>query len=200
VYGSQDELIRRLDRASVPHYRYRHAGLGDITATIREIGARIGDRDSAERTASRIEAELAEVRASVATRSHPRTALLFGREPGTLRGIYASGGVGFLHDLLLVAGGENAFGDVPREGLQVTSELLLARAPDVIVEIRSAKGWTQARQQNELSTWRILPGLPAIAAGRVYFVTEEALSIPGPRVVLAARTLRNALHPSAGTR
>jgi iron complex transport system substrate-binding protein len=195
VYSSQDELMRRLDRASIPYYRYRHAGLADITATIREIGARVGDRESAVRTASGIEADLAEIRASVDARSRPRTALLFGREPGTLRGIYASGGVGFLHDLLQVAGGENAFADVSREGLQVTSELLLARAPEVILEIRSPKSWTPERQQLELATWRRLPGLPAVKANRIHFVTDEALSIPGPRVALAARTLANALHP-----
>lgn len=194
VYDSQDDLIGRLTRASIPYYRYRHAGLADVTETMRALGRRTGHENEAARAAGRIDAELAAVRQAVSRRARARTALLFGREPGALRGMYASGGVGFLHDLLVVAGGENVFADVSRQSLQVTAEVLLARAPDVIVEIRSATGWNEARRQAELGVWKTLPGLPAVKANRVHFITEEALSIPGPRVVTAARTLARALH------
>jgi iron complex transport system substrate-binding protein len=194
VYESHDELMRRLDRASIPYYRYRHSGLADVTATLRELGARAGHLGDAERAATRIEAELAAVQKSVAGRRRPRTALLFGREPGALRGIYASGGVGFLHDLLLLAGAENAFADIARPGVQVTTEMLLARAPEAIVEIRAAKGWNDERRLAELAVWRTLPGLPAVKNNRVHLLTEEALSIPGPRVIVAARALASALH------
>ena len=42
VYGSQTELMSRLQRASVPMFRYEHAGLADITSTIRALGDRVG--------------------------------------------------------------------------------------------------------------------------------------------------------------
>ena len=38
--------------------------------------------------------------------------LVFGREAGNLRRIAASGGYGFLADLLDIAGSENVFGDI----------------------------------------------------------------------------------------
>ena len=55
--------------------------------------------------------------------------LVFGREPGSLRNLYASGGLGFLHDMLVAAGGRNAFAGIRRESLQLTSEAILAAAP-----------------------------------------------------------------------
>ena len=42
VYGSQTELMSRLQRAAVPMFRYEHAGLADITSTIRTLGDRVG--------------------------------------------------------------------------------------------------------------------------------------------------------------
>jgi iron complex transport system substrate-binding protein len=194
VYGSQEDLMRRLERASIPYYRYRHAGLADVLATMRDLGARVGLRAGANREAARIEADLSAVRASVAGRRRPRTAVLFGREPGELRGIYASGGVGFLHDLLGLAGGENVFADVKRENLQATTELLLARAPEVIIEIRTAMGWTPDRIAMERAVWNRLPSLPAVRNSRIYFLTDDAISIPGPRVAASAKTLAATLH------
>ena len=50
------------------------------------------------------------------------TLLVFGREPGSLRNIYASAGSGFLHDMLVVAGGEDVLNDIEKESAQVSTE------------------------------------------------------------------------------
>ena len=66
--------------------------------------------------------------------------LVFGRERRALRNIYASGGRGFLHDMLEAAGGDNVFSDIDRESVQATAELILARKPDVILELHRGSG------------------------------------------------------------
>ena len=137
VYGTQKELITRLDRAGVARFDYQHAGLADITVTIRRLGQRIGRADEADRLAAGIERDIGAIRTQVAGRPRPKTALLFDREPGSLRGMYASAGIGFMHDMLEVAGGADAFGDLQRQSLQLSSETLLARAPEVIIELQS---------------------------------------------------------------
>ena len=71
----------------------------------------------------------------VAGRPRPRTVLVIGREPQSLRAISVSGGFGFLHDLLDLAGGDNVFGDVKRESMMVATETILAQPPDVILEL-----------------------------------------------------------------
>jgi iron complex transport system substrate-binding protein len=199
VYASQTDLIERLSQASIPVHQYVHAvdnGLADVTRTLRLLGARLDRASAAESAAARIEAELDDVRRKVAGRTRPRTVLVFGREAGALRGMYASGGVGFLHDLLEIAGGADVFGDVARESVQVSIETLLARQPEVIVELRTT-GLAPARVAQELAVWQGLPGLPAVRDGRVHILTDPALSIPGPRVGAAARALAAAVHPDA---
>lgn len=194
IYGSQTDLMARLTRASIPYFNYRHSGLSGVTATIRELGVRLGRSGDGERVAGGIERGLADIRSKVGQARRPRTALLFGREPGALRGIYASGGVGFLHDLLDVAGGNNAFSEVKRESLQVSSEVMLGKAPDVILEVRSSEGWTADRLARERSLWRSLSSVPAVRSNRIYILTDSSLAVPGPRVVATAQAFFDVLH------
>ncbi|MEO6223217.1 MAG: helical backbone metal receptor, partial [Vicinamibacterales bacterium] len=65
VYGSQEELISRLGRANIPILSYRHAGLADITETMRAVGKRTGYEKPAVTLAAQIEAELQAIRTSV---------------------------------------------------------------------------------------------------------------------------------------
>lgn len=195
MYGSQDDLRTQMRRASVATFDYRHAGLADVTATIRQIGARVDHVPEAERLALSIERELGLIAASVAGRRPPRTALLFGREPGSLRGIYASAGLGFMHDMLVTAGGDDVFADVKQQSLQASLEIVLARAPDVIIETHPTAGWTPDVIRRDIALWSRLTTIPAVRNGRVYILAEDRLLIPGPRVTLAVRALAEVLHP-----
>jgi iron complex transport system substrate-binding protein len=194
VYVSQTDLIARLERVGVPTFVYRHAGLADVNTTISMLGARVGRGAQAARLTRDIDTGLDEVRRSVAGRPRPRVALVFGREAGTLRNIFVSAGVGFLHDLIETAGGRDAFADVKRESIQVSSEAMLARAPEVIIETHQSD-WDTSVTSREQEVWRTLPALPAVRSNRVAFVADDRLFIPGPRVVEAARIMAGIIHP-----
>jgi len=198
VYGTQSDLIAHLDRVHIPVFRYVDAGLADIPAAIEQLGVRVGLTDAGRREAASIRDGLDAVRRSVAGRPRPKTALIFGREPGSLRGMFASGGVGFMHDLLVTAGGADVFGDIARKSLQVTTELLLTRQPEVILEVYPADGWTPERIATERRVWQALPSLPAVRSNRVDILANDALVIPGPRVVEAARLMQTAIHGHIG--
>jgi iron complex transport system substrate-binding protein len=194
VYGTQTDLRTQMERASIPIFLYQHSGLPDITATIRELGVRVGSAKESAALADRIEAEVAEVRRRVANRPRPRTLLVFGRDAETLRGIYASGGIGFLHDMLEAAGGVNVFADVTRQSIQTTSELAVARAPEVIVEIGTDTASSKARN---LRAWEALPSIPAVRTKRIYELRGDGMMNPGPRISASVRRLAEVLHPDA---
>jgi iron complex transport system substrate-binding protein len=145
--------------------------------------------------AAALEQRIAAVRARVAARSRPRTLLVFGREPGALRNMWASGGIGFLHDMLVAAGGDNVFADVAREAVQVTTESVLARAPEVILELRSAGLAGAADVQREVRSWAALASVPAVKSGRVIILVGRDLTVPGPRVAESIERLAAAIHP-----
>jgi iron complex transport system substrate-binding protein len=193
VYGSQSDLRAQLERAGVPIFVYEHAGLADVTTTIRAVGARVGRGDAAAALAASIERQLEAIRARAAGRPRPRTLIVMGRESGALRGIYASGGVGFIHDMVTTAGGDNVFGDIRQQAVQATSELILARRPEVVLELRV--GTLSADEvAREAATWRALSSLPAVRNNRIAILTDPRTVIPGPRVaegtMLIERVLR----------
>jgi iron complex transport system substrate-binding protein len=195
TYGSQTDLKQQLERASIAIFDYRHAGLADITETMRKLGGATGHAAEAERTASTIERSLTRIRERATGGPRPRTLLVFGRERGALRNIYASGGRGFLHDMLDAAGGTNVLADVARESVQVTTELVLARAPDVILEVRSADIDSAAAAAREAQSWAPLASVPAVRNHRIVVLTGKALTVPGPRVTEVVEQMFQALHP-----
>lgn len=194
VYGSQVDLRRQLERANVPVFDYRHAGLADVTTTIQALGERIGNAGEARALAGRIEARLAAVRRRVDGLPRPRVLVVFGRERLALRAIYASGGVGFVHDMVAVAGGDNVFADVGREAVQATTEQILSRRPDLILELR-ADPLTEAEVRQEIATWSQLQGVPAVRNQRVYIISDPRTVVPGPRVAEGVEAIAAVLHP-----
>jgi iron complex transport system substrate-binding protein len=197
MYDTQTELKQQLARAGIPIFPYAHRGLHDITETMRALGARVGLKDAADAAATRIEQQLAEIRTLVAGRPRPRTLLVFGREPGTLRNVEASGGYGFLHDLLAVAGGTDVLADLPRQSVQMSTEMILTRAPDVVIELHYATALRADQLASERRVWSALPSLPAVRDNRVYLLVGDEFVVPGPRIVIAARRLAGTLHPEA---
>jgi len=197
VYATQSDLIQQLERAGVPMFSYEHRGLPDITETMRRLGTRLGIATAADSAASRIEKQLDELRARVAGRSRPRTLLVFGREPGSLRRIDASGGYGFLHDLLEVAGGSDVLADLKRQSVQMSTEMILTRAPEVIIELQYGDSPRREQIDAETRVWNALPSVPAVRNKRVHLMVGDEFVVPGPRIVIAAERFARALHPEA---
>jgi len=136
------------------------------------------------------------VRKRVAGLDRPRTLLVIGRQPGTLQGVYAAGGLGFLQEMLTAAGGENVFADVSRESVQPSSETLLARAPDALLELRAT---TPAGDYpaNDLGVWNTLASIPAVRTARVHSVVGDFVVVAGPRLAEGAEAVARVLHPEA---
>lgn len=197
VYGSQTALERQFARAGIRVYAYRHGGVDNILQTIRDIGALTGHAGDADRVARDVRAQLDEVRARVRGRPRPRTMLVLGRDAGALRGIFASGGVGFLHELLEIAGGQDLFADLSREAVQPSNETMIVRAPEAIIELHADEQPDAATLQRERGVWNLLASVPAVRANRVYLLYGDYLVAAGPRIGRAAETLARVLHPEA---
>jgi len=194
TYHSQEDLTTQLARAGIPTFPFVHGGLAEALESMRTIGGRVGHQAEADALVAGIRRRLDAVTASVAGRPRPRVLLVFGREPGSLRGLYASGGVGFLHDLLQLAGGDNVFADVKREAVQATTELILTRKPDVIVEIRAEPVGGPDAVARETRAWSPLASVPAVRNGRIAWLSGTELVIPGPRLAAAAERIAKAIR------
>lgn len=197
LYESQTDTMSQISRAGIEVFPYRHGGIQDVVDMLRELGRRTGHLVQGNNVAATIQSTVANIAARLANRKRPRVLLVIGREPDTIRNIYASGGIGFLNDMIVAAGGQNIFADVPREAVQPTSETILASEPDVIVEIRAEGMFTSDETTYQRDVWQALPAIPAVQKERVYFLNGNELIVPGPRLASGMERLARLLHPDA---
>ena len=200
VYDTQTDLKRQLERAQHPDVS---ATCTAVCPTSRRRCARSARgsarRRAADAAATRIEQQLAAIARRVAGRPRPKTLLVFGREPGSLRHVDASGGYGFLHDMLELAGGADVLGDLQQQSVDMSTEMILARAPEVIIELH----YGDALKPERLSTPSGASGtrcasVPAVRNKRVYLLVGDEFVVPGPRIVAGrGAASRATLHPEA---
>ena len=195
TYGSQADLQAQLASAKIPFFDYRHGGLDHIMVTMRALGARTGHVEGAEKAARSLQAAIDAVRQRVAGKPRPRTLLVFGREPGSLRNIYASAGRGFLHDMLVAAGGADVLDDIKQESAQISTEVILARAPEVILEFNASNRLNDEDLKKVVDPWMTLSSVPAVKNKRVIILLGSGLTVPGPRVTAGLDKMAKALHP-----
>ena len=196
-YGSQTDMQAQLARAQIRVFSYRHAGLNGVFATLKDLGEAVGRTADSERLSREIRSGLDAIQARVRGRPKPRTLLVFERDPESLRGVYVSGGVGFLHDMLGNAGGVNVFADVARESVQPSVETMLARAPEFILEVRATGLLAGADVTQAKRVWGALASVPAVQRGHIQILTGDHLVVPGPRLVQGTEAFARALHPDA---
>ena len=197
IYGSQTDLQAQLRRAGIRTYVYRHGGIRTIYQSLQELGDATDHRPQADRVVRDLRARIDAVRTRVAGRPRPRVLLVIGRQPKTLREIYVSGGRGFLHEMLDIAGGQNVFADIARESAQPSQETLIARAPEVVIEVHAEGMFKTSTAEAERAVWSSLPSLPAVRNRRVHVLIGQYLVVPGPRFAEATETLARTLHPEA---
>ena len=81
-------------------------------------------------------------------------------------------------------------------GSEDAEELVLARAPEVILEVRSADIGSAEEAATEARSWAPLASVPAVRDQRVVVLTGQGLTVPGPRVVDVVERMYRALHPA----
>jgi iron complex transport system substrate-binding protein len=194
VYGSQTDLRKQLEAAGIPTFVYSHGGLAGVSSSIRDLGERIGAVERAGQLTGEISRRLQSVKQRHSSGPAPRTLVVMGRDSLALRGIYASGGYGFIHDMLTAAGGVNVLEDLKQEAVQATTELVIARRPEVIIELR-AEPLPPDHEAKERAVWNVLASVPAVRSNRIHLITDRRTVIPGPRVAEGVEIIARALHP-----
>jgi ABC-type Fe3+-hydroxamate transport system substrate-binding protein len=188
-------LAERLAPFGIPTLVLDPSHLSGIFDAIRALAEASGRAEPGERLVAKIEADLAAVQRSVEGRARPRALLLVGRSPGSLSGLYAVGPASFLGELLERAGGENVLADSAAAYPKVSLEQVLARDPDVIVElIGMERGDREAFERETRELWSSHPNLTAVRRDAVRVLADDRLLQPGPRVAETIRRLAAVLH------
>lgn len=191
--GKHESLARFCRRQEIPHLAIPLDSLHDISAAILAIGDTLG-AETALPIVESFEAELGSLQAETAGLPTPKVFLSLGHTPGDLSGMMTTGPGTFLHELVVLAGGENLFDDATGQYPQISKEALSKRQPDIIIEV-FAEGITPRNREILRNDWKRFLDMPAVQTGNIHFLMDDFLLIPSLRAVQTARRLIEIIHP-----
>ena len=182
--GQSEALAAFARRHRIAFYTVPLDALGDVQAALSRYGAVLGVSPRAEKLRREMEAGLA----AIPRREPVSVFLALGHAPGDLSGLMTAGRGTFLHELMGIAGGSNVFSDLSLPWPRISRESLIRRAPAVILDVQAVAS-DEARRAALVGDWERV----GFSAGQVRILDEEYLLRPGPRAVLAARCMADAL-------
>ncbi len=188
VDPAQRSLTTQLEGVGIEVYSFATGSIQEMLVHVHTLGGELDLAAEAAQLSASVVQGLHAVTASVVGRPAPRVLAVFGRRPGSFAELWVSGGVGFLHDVVELAGGSNVFADIARPGFKSGLEAILSRAPDVVLEFETADGRATAIH----AEWKALPGFADV---RVVTIPGDWATRPSPRIVLLAAEVADALHP-----
>ena len=166
--------------------------------SIRRIAAAAGVQARAAELEKRMRSELEGIRRKVGNRPPRSVFFAVGRDPNAVEGLVAAGKGSYLNELITIAGGRNIFAQSPAAYPKVSVEEVLARNPEVIIDMGDMAQTTnvsEAHKRYVVGLWNRYPALEAVRSRRVYAVASDIFVVPGPRIVDAAREFARMLHP-----
>lgn len=157
--------------------------LAQILDSVWVIGEALDRADVATAWIARMEAILATAKQRAPTGdARPRVLVCVGRDTTSFERVYLAGKGTFYNEILEAVGGRNAYpGDAPYP--MVGGEGIVRMDPDIVIDIvPDASPKAAQTSAKALRQWTSLPGVRAVAQGRVHVVTETWAVRPGPRV------------------
>lgn len=186
--GGTEKQVKKLEELGVRVVVLQPRTLEDVFAKIETVGRLVGEIRGAHDVVRAMRQRVAAVRAAVGgvpPERRPRVFYEVWYDP-----IFTVGPGGFIHDVIVTAGGVNVFADARQDWPQVTLEEVVRRDPEVII--------TPFKQSYEQLVSRQRPGWEGVAAvkrGRILLIDPNIVSRPGPRLVEGLEQIARFLHP-----
>ncbi|HPD10165.1 MAG TPA: cobalamin-binding protein [Methanoregulaceae archaeon] len=190
-YGNGEEILENLRMLGYPVVALHPRTLADVLDNIRLVGKAAGAEANAAALAGGLEQRInaVEERAGMAS-ERPTVAHVIWNDP-----IYVSGKGTFQDELIMKAGGENAFPGV--EGWKnIGIEDFIHADPDVlIVNAGSGMGGGEDAIARFFRNEPRFAGVTAIKENRISIVDSDTVDRAGPRIVDALEMFAAAIHP-----
>ncbi len=181
--GTRQDDITRLHTLGINVFAIDVRQLADVSRAMHAIGQLVGRPLPADGAAASFDWEISKLRIEHTGKTPLSTFVEISAKP-----LMTVNRDHVLTEVLTVCGGSNVFADSPTLVSEPSRELLLKRAPAVVVR---AKSMDAAKSEEATSVYQ---GLAAHRAKRIYGVTADYAFRPGPRLLLAAREICQSLE------
>lgn len=191
IRGNDIESLRSLRQLGIPVFSLDIQSLDQVGDGIRRLGSLLGVENRAVTLADSLDQRVSLIRRKVeALAVKPKVMWGFWGDP-----IYTAGANTMIDDVLETAGGHNLGRHVEGTWPQISIEVVVQWAPDVIITTHVPGGSDRLSQEIErlrdTDGWKLIP---AVRSGRIHYVEGDWLLRPGPRLVDALEAVVQILH------
>ena len=182
-----EAFTRQLNQQQIAVYVTDPRSLDEIFRSIETLGDLFDHHDVAASIVTALRARAAAVEVAMRSVKPVKVFYQVSGEP-----LYTIGREAYLTDLVRRAGGVSVTADVPGAFPRFSDEAALAARPEAIVLPSGGSMGTA-----NTTPARALKKSPAVQNNRVYRISGDYLSRPGPRLVDGLEEMAHALHPEA---
>ena len=155
--------------------------VSDLLAAYDDVGKALGMEKEARRAKRRFEKRLLALNPPTGPR--PSALFLAGTETGTLSQMVAAGGGTYVNEILDKTGFRNVLADSSQPFVPFSREELLRLNPDVIFQTVTPDENGPGAVGVYERLWKKWGSLRAVREGRIYFLTKNEWTVPGPTMV-----------------
>jgi iron complex transport system substrate-binding protein len=195
VVTKRPEVAATLEGVGIRTVMLKCDTMPELMETIQAIGRETQAGEASATLMAWIRENLEATRRRVEGRTRPKVLFAFPMTVGSAQMMVAGRGM-FVDGLISVAGGENAY-PAAAEWPTVTPAKVIEMAPDVVIINAVGGDAAPDRVQAIQRAWQQWATVPAVRKARVHILTAPFLTIPGPRVGMAAECLADLIHPDA---
>jgi iron complex transport system substrate-binding protein len=184
------EIVAKLEELGIPVLILDPSDLEGILTDIQLVGKATGAEREAEALVSEMRARIAVVtEKAIEVKERPKVFCeIDATDPSKP---WTTGPGSFMDAMIQLSGGTNVAADAPSPWVQLSTEEIIAKDPEIIILADSKYGVT-AESVRERPGWEIIT---AAKEGAIYDIDDDLISRPGPRIVDGLETVAKIIHP-----
>lgn len=181
-------VIEFLKKHKIGYLKVDNDSCSAILNSIKSIAQICGERIRGEELVEEIWKKLNKVPSLT---KRPKVLICIGRNGvgnGKVEKVYAAGRKSFYNELIVASGGVNACNETDALYPTMSVEGIIRLEPDIIIDCSSSM--ERISEKSIVKDWESLDMMKAVKTGDVYSLSDNFVTIPGPRIVLIADKFR----------
>lgn len=197
IMEEHTQVIDFLSKNSIKYLVVGNNTIAKIFETITQIGNICGSEKRAAKLRDSIQNELriTQNRSPAIKGVKPKVLICIGRQEigtGTISKIWAAGPATFYSELIETASGKNVISDSLLEYPVLSTEGIIRLKPDVIIDVMAIMYEISCKKVVE--DWKKLDMIPAVQNNMVFSLSGEYVNVPGPRIILLYRDIKEVIE------
>ncbi|MBN2136947.1 MAG: ABC transporter substrate-binding protein [Sedimentisphaerales bacterium] len=189
-FNRQTDIARRLERIGCNCLTVNMEKVSELFEAIETIAAATGTQGRSAELALDLRTKLDRLSALMGNDAGTKVLWVISRDP-----LRVAGKETFVNELIELAGGVNAIGQTIHKYPPVGAEQVIACAPEVIIEPAMGRKTVPEQKKEALVYWSKFENVPAVANGRIYVISPDAVCRLGPRLYQGVETVARCLKP-----